>query len=76
MKVTWNRDTDDDGTHDLCGTFCGKYVDVIGSYTGKWSVLWANKRLRDDFNSRDDAKAWAEATNLQDYYLTYGSCID
>lgn len=64
-KIKWDDNSDDDGTHDLCGTDrFKKFVDVTHSYLGTWSVLYNNIRLKDDFTNRLEAKNWSESTDL------------
>jgi hypothetical protein len=67
-KVKWSKTPKDDSLenpYDLCGKDKNdKYVDVTHSFKGTWSVLYNNVRLKDDFVSRDEAKDWAEKTDL------------
>ena len=56
MKIKWSKNKLDDGTHDLCGKFNGKYVDVCQKYDNTWSILFNNIMIETGIKSRDIAK--------------------
>jgi len=60
MKINWTDDPDDDGTHDLCGTFGDKYVDVVRHEAGHWAYFFNDERINSHLPSRDVAKRKAE----------------
>lgn len=66
-NILWSSD-DEDGennlTHDLCGEFYGKYVDVIRNSENLWSVLFNCVRIKENIATRDEAKHWVENADL------------
>lgn len=73
MDIRWSTSDDagneDDGTHDLCGTFLGKYVDVVRSDVDQtWSWFFDGERHESGIQTRDAAKQ-----RLVEYTLTFTS---
>jgi hypothetical protein len=68
-NIEWlDQPDEDDGTYDFCGMLDDKYVDVIGNLDQTlWSVSFNGKRLKDGFTTREEARSWAENTDLVDY---------
>lgn len=56
MKIKWSDNPDDDGFHDLCGKFNGKYVDIVQRYDGTWRILFNNVQIEADISTRSIAK--------------------
>ncbi len=56
MKIKWIKNKDDDGTHDLCGKFNGKYCDVVQRWNNSWSVYFNNIRIEEEIKTRKAAK--------------------
>lgn len=69
-NIAWSEDdedeTEDTSNYDLCGIFCGKYVDITRNSQNLWSVLFNCVRLKENITNRDEAKNWAENSDLLD----------
>lgn len=69
-KIKWGaipKDDSPDMQYELCGKDRNnKYVDLTKNSQGIWSVLYNNVRIKNDFNSREEAKNWAETVDLID----------
>jgi hypothetical protein len=63
--IIWDQEDLADPKNDLCSIYNGKYVDIVYSYKGTWSVMFDNKHIidrnnPDEFSTREDAIKFLE----------------
>lgn len=65
-NIIWSEEdsNEENLTCDLCGEAYGKYVDVTRDSQNKWSVLFNCVRLKQNIDTREEAKNWVENADI------------
>lgn len=69
-NITWNIKSGDT-ENDIFGQLNNQIIDIVKSCDGTWTVLFSRKRLNYGMLNREEAKIWAEKTDLIKESLLY-----